>query len=86
MLVDLFGTGDVPDGECTFAAVTNGGRKDTLACDGEIDGVELRRGLFREEGHGERRLQTSGLLVTREEEQGAEHVLIGLWWGAGEML
>lgn len=79
VLDDLLGCGDVPHGERAFAAVADGGREHCIALDGERDGLELLcGGVFGEEGDGQWRVQHGFGVITLEEQERAEHILIGL--------
>lgn len=77
---DVFGCGDVPCCERTFAAVANGGREDALTGKRKVNRLELARVLARYEGDRERRfeLDVRLVLVPVEQEERAEHVLVGL--------
>ena len=83
MLDDLLGRRDVPKRERALRAVPDGGREDRVARDREVDGRVLLA-LLREERHGERRVEADALRLLRlrralwEEEERAEHVLVGL--------
>ena len=86
VLDDLLGRRDVPQRERALRAVPHSGGEDRAALNREVDGLEPLA-LPREERDGERGLEADALVALRlgllglglgEEEERAEHVLVGL--------
>ena len=80
MLDDLFRRRDVPDGQRALATVSNGSGEYRLTFNRERNRFQLFSlgRVLGEEGDGQWRLQDSLGVVTLEEQESAEHVLIGL--------
>lgn len=79
VLHDLIWRCDMPNGKGALAAVPDGGGEDRIAPDSKLDGLVLDCVVLREQRHGERGFHDRFLdCLVREEQERAEHVLIGL--------
>ena len=80
MLNDLFRRRDVPDGQRALAAMSNGSGKYRLTLYREGDRLQLFCccRVLSEKGDRQWWLQDSLGVVTLEEQESAEHVLVGL--------
>lgn len=82
MLHDLLGRCNVPACERPLAAMANGGGEDRIGLDREVD---RWLALAVDKGHGEGRFHLDVRSARREEQEGTEHVFVGLGANADQL-